>query len=149
MVAHNEDIDTRISADIKQLLDKLGDVSAQLNAVSDHLTASINVFEKQIKSLNLGVHASVTVHVAQALGSTVFTLSHTHVEGKWGLYVSQNADSLVTWQLSSAPRELRMRSVLVFPDLLIALETAARVMIIDIEHATSRAEAILAAIRGD
>jgi hypothetical protein len=114
----------------------LASISTSINRASDSLTANITEFETALSKFKLGVSASVTLtREEQERDEGVIQYSVTYVEsleyrkhrGKWGLYIadfyeedvdSSDPDSYTMTPLKDSSRDLRLKAVDKFPELL-------------------------------
>jgi hypothetical protein len=114
----------------------LSSISRSINQASDSLTANISEFEAALSKFKLGVRASVNLtREEQERNDGALEYSVTYIEsleyckhkGKWGLYVadffeedvdSADPDSYTITPLKDSPRELRLKAVEHFPELL-------------------------------
>ena len=125
----------RLYASLKQL----SSAAADLNRISNEFGEAINTIDTRLGKLNLGVSAWVTFEEGDDKGrglGFIHQIGYTRLPGRrfsWGIgirtVVAGDDDDDVIKAFNEAPRELRLKSITKFPDLidLLAKEVTARV----------------------
>jgi hypothetical protein len=104
---------------------RLASAAQNLNQLSDRLSEQVAELENGINKLNLGVRATVDVE-ASAVDNLVvlcLRLGYDKVGGQWGFCIdrfieSDPEDTYEKWSFKDAPRDLRLKVVDRFPQLL-------------------------------
>ncbi len=128
----------------KETCRRLVKSSIILNEATDLFNGQIVIVENAIKSLNLGLTASVP------FGHDFASLAHTKGKQGWGLYIRTTAKSRFgeyEWKFNDAPRSLRISAVEAIPNLLIALGNDANDLAKEMEDASIRAKEMLKGIQ--
>lgn len=121
-----------------EAMDNLRTFAVSLNSLSDTMTAQVARIEAELKKLNLGVSAWVTVREEQPSMDlkdwNKEELGYVRIGKRWGvaLKVTRTVDGAVDEQFSAfgdSPRSVRIRSVEYFPALMAALVESANSMI--------------------
>jgi hypothetical protein len=112
--------------------------AAKLNEVSDQLTTTVHRLDTELKKLNLGVTTWVDVKYERDPDEVEFLhekIGYMRIGAKWGIALNSIKGLLGDdprnyedhlWLFTDAPRELRLRAVEKIPELIEALDRAAR-----------------------
>lgn len=120
----------------------------KLAAAADALNAKIAQFEKALKSLNLGVVASVTIWT-EPVEPEVEDLIFTKWGNDWRLVVAfSSAHTEARYELlQNTSREQRLKAVALFPDLVEALTEAAEKEIARVSKSSDSIDELIASMK--
>jgi hypothetical protein len=116
-------LNERLYASLKQL----SSAAANLNRISDEFGEAINIIDIRLGKLNLGLSAWVTFEEGDDNGRDLqfcHQIGYTRLPGRrfpWGIgirTVVAGDDDEVIKAFNEAPRELRLKSITKFPDLI-------------------------------
>ena len=104
-------------------------LASQLNAASDELTKPIEELDTDLKQLNLGIPAWVTISKSEDESGEYWSteeIGYTKLNNKWGIalrtcsgdYSYPPGDTANEWHFADAPRGLRIRGIEHIPALL-------------------------------
>lgn len=131
--------------DLKPTLNRLSELSAQLNTLSDELAKPIDELDEYLKKLNLGLKCWITISDPGSI--TRLRMGYDNI-GRWGLVLGiANRDAEVQeWLFNNAPRWLRLRGIRFLPELFEALMKTTEASIKRVEEKTVLARVIVKAI---
>lgn len=137
-------------------LQKLPQTAESLNSASARLNDAVDKLNSALKKLNLGVPAWIDISSSEeGPFSEVEQIGYDKVDGKWGIslrkiFEDQNKpdgeEEVTAWHFADAPREMRIRAVKYFNELVEKLNSDAELTAQKIIERATDAEELAAQI---